>query len=235
MKGGGGKLDVITKQLFALQDEGYKQFHGKLIPEIESNRIIGVRTPELRKLAKTIAKQPYAYDFLKELPHTYYEENNLHGALIPLLYPDIHQCIEEIEKLLPYVDNWATCDMLPPKLFKKHLDIVYDKIKMWLHSDHTYEVRFGIVVLMGNYLDQGFQKEMLSLVAGIQSEEYYIKMAIAWYFSVALVKQYEATISYFTTPVLDTWTHNKALQKAIESKRISKETKDYLRNLKVRN
>lgn len=227
-------MEQITKGLFELQDEEYRKFHAKLMPTIEFDRIIGVRTPKLRKYAKEIAKQPYAKDFLKELPHTYYEENNLHSALINLLYKDIDDLLEKIEAFLPYVDNWATCDMMSPKLFKKNLPLVYEHIKEWLKSDKTYTVRFGIVNLLGYYLDDAFEPEMLDLVAEVKSDEYYINMAIAWYFSIALVKQYDSTISYFTEPKLDVWTHNKAIQKAIESLRISKETKDYLRTLKIK-
>lgn len=218
-----------------MQDEEYRNFHAKLVPTIDINRIIGVRTPQLRKYAKEVAKQPYAEEFLNELPHTYYEEYNLHSALINLLYKDIDDLLEKIEDFLPYVDNWATCDMMSPKLFKKNLPLVYERIKEWLKSDKTYTVRFGIVTLLGYYLDDAFEPEMLDLVAQVKSDEYYINMAIAWYFSIALVKQYDATIPYFTEPRLDVWTHNKAIQKAIESFRISKETKDYLRTLKIKN
>lgn len=227
-------METITKGLFALQDEDYREFHARLMPEIEYDRIIGVRTPALRRFAKETAKQPYALEFLEELPHRYYEENNLHGALLLLIYKDIDTLLEKLEEFLPYVDNWATCDMLSPKLFKKHLPLVYEHIKQWLNSEHTYTVRFGIVTLLGFYLDDAFETDMLRLVAGIRSDEYYVKMAVAWYFSIALVKQYDAAISYFTKQTLDTWTHNKALQKAVESRRIDDDTKAYLRTLKVR-
>ena len=226
-------MEAITNELFALRDEAYHKFHKKLIPEIPEEHIIGVRTPVLRAYAKTLAKRPEAYDFLQELPHTYYEENNLHGALLSLLYKDVESYLTELEKFLPYVDNWATCDMMGPKVFKKNLPLVYEHVKTWIASEETFTVRFGVVTLLGYYLDEAFEPEMLSLAAGIQSEEYYVKMAVAWYFSMALVKQYDATIPYIKDAVLEQWTHNKAIQKAIESRQIDSETKAYLRTLKV--
>lgn len=223
----------ITKDLFELQDLEYREFHAKLMPNIPKEQIIGVRTPALRAYAKKIAKLPEAKEFIKVLPHTYYEENNLHSALLSLLYRDVEELLEQVEIFLPYVDNWATCDMMSPKAFKKDLPLVYERIKEWIKSDHTYTIRFGVVTLLGFYLDDAFEPEMLDLVAGIKSEEYYVNMAIAWYFSIALVKQYDTTIPYFTTPVLDPWVHNKAIQKAVESLRIDSATKDYLRSLKI--
>lgn len=227
-------VDEIQRDLFALQDETYRNFHAKLMPEIEFDRIIGVRMPELRKYAREVARKPYAEDFLKQLPHTYYEENNLHGALLSLIYKDVDILLDRVEEFLPYVDNWATCDMMSPKVFKKDLPLVYEYIKKWIVSEHTYMIRFAIVTLLGFYLDDAFRPEQLALVAGVRSEEYYVKMAVAWYFSIALVKQYDETITYFTTPVLDVWTHNKAIQKAIESRRIPDERKAYLRTLKIK-
>ena len=223
----------ITKDLFELQDLEYRDFHAKLMPNIPKEQIIGVRTPALRAYAKKIAKLPEAKEFIKVLPHAYYEENNLHSALLSLLYRDVEELLEQVEIFLPYVDNWATCDMMSPKAFKKDLPLVYERIKEWIKSDHTYTIRFGVVTLLGFYLDDAFEPEMLDLVAGIKSEEYYVNMAIAWYFSIALVKQYDTTIPYFTTPVLDPWVHNKAIQKAVESLRIDLTTKDYLRSLKI--
>ena len=228
-------MKEILKGLFELQDEEYRRFHARLMPTIEFDRIIGVRTPQLRKYAKQVAKEPYAIEFLNELPHTYYEENNLHSALINLLYKDIEELLDNIEAFLPYVDNWATCDMMSPKLFKKNLPLVYERVKKWLKSEDTYTVRFGVVTLLGFFLDEAFEPEMLRLVADIRSEEYYINMAIAWYFSIALVKQYDTAIAYFTEPKLEVWTHNKAIQKAIESRRIDEGTKTYLRTLKIKN
>lgn len=226
---------TITDGLFALKDENYRRFHAKLIPDIPIDNIIGVRTPVLRKYAKEVAKLPEANIFLESLPHSYYEENNLHGALLSLLYPkDIIAFMEQLERFLPYVDNWATCDMLSPKIFKKHLPYVYERVQKWLQSDAVYTIRFGIVTLLGFYLDNAFEPEMLQLVANVRSEEYYVNMAAAWYFSMALVKQYDATLPYIQNRVLEPWTHNKSIQKAIESRRIPQETKAYLRGLKIR-
>lgn len=226
---------TITDGLFALKDENYRRFHAKLIPDIPIDNIIGVRTPVLRKYAKEVAKLPEANIFLESLPHSYYEENNLHGALLSLLYPkDIIAFMEQLERFLPYVDNWATCDMLSPKIFKKHLPYVYERLQKWLQSDAVYTIRFGIVTLLGFYLDNAFEPEMLQLVANVRSEEYYVNMAVAWYFSMALVKQYDATLPYIQNRVLEPWTHNKSIQKAIESRRIPQETKAYLRGLKIR-
>ena len=226
---------TITDGLFALKDENYRRFHAKLIPDIPIDNIIGVRTPVLRKYAKEVAKLPEANIFLESLPHSYYEENNLHGALLSLLYPkDIIAFMEQLERFLPYVDNWATCDMLSPKIFKKHLPYVYERVQKWLQSDAVYTIRFGIVTLLGFYLDNAFEPEMLQLVANVRSEEYYVNMAVAWYFSMALVKQYDATLPYIQNRVLEPWTHNKSIQKAIESRRIPQATKAYLRGLKIR-
>ena len=226
---------TITDGLFALKDENYRRFHAKLIPDIPIDNIIGVRTPVLRKYAKEVAKLPEANIFLESLPHIYYEENNLHGALLSSLYPkDIIAFMEQLERFLPYVDNWATCDMLSPKIFKKHLSYVYERVQKWLQSDAVYTIRFGIVTLLGFYLDDAFEPEMLQLVANVRSEEYYVNMAVAWYFSMALVKQYDATLPYIQNRVLEPWTHNKSIQKAIESRRIPQETKAYLRGLKIR-
>ena len=226
---------TITDGLFALKDENYRRFHAKLIPDIPIDNIIGVRTPVLRKYAKEVAKLPETNIFLESLPHIYYEENNLHGALLSLLYPkDIIAFMEQLERFLPYVDNWATCDMLSPKIFQKHLSYVYERVQKWLQSDAVYTIRFGIVTLLGLYLDDAFDPEMLQLVANVRSEEYYVNMAVAWYFSMALVKQYDATLPYIQNRVLEPWTHNKSIQKAIESRRIPQETKAYLRGLKIR-
>lgn len=227
--------NIITEGLFELKDENYRAFHAKLIPDIPYEKIIGVRTPALRSYAKEVAKLPEAKVFLQELPHTYYEENNLHGALLSLLYrKDIEEFLTELERFLPYVDNWATCDMLSPKIFKKHLPYVYEKVQKWLESDHVYTIRFGIVTLLGFYLDDAFEPDMLRLVANIKSEEYYVKMAVAWYFSIALVKQYDAALPYIQNQVLEPWTHNKSIQKAIESRRIDQKKKDYLKSLKIK-
>lgn len=225
-------MTSITKGLFALQDEAYRDFHAKLIPTVPKEQIIGVRMPDLRKYAKQVAKSTDVKAFLQELPHAYYEENNLHGALLSLLYRDVEELLDEVERFLPYVDNWATCDMLSPKAFRKNLPLVYGHIRQWLTSPHPYTVRFGIVTLRGDYLEDAFEPEMPELVAHIRSDHYYINMAVAWYFSEALVKQYDAVIPYLQKPILDVWTHNKAIQKALESYRIETTVKEYLKTLK---
>lgn len=221
----------IRAQLFALQDLKYRDFHAKLVPTVEKDCYIGVRTPVLRKFAKVFSKQPEAMEFLETLPHKYIEENNLHAFLIET-FKDFDTALIYTEKFLPYIDNWATCDLFSPKLFKKHPNEVYEKIKLWLKSSHTYTVRYGIVSLLSNYLDSEFRPEMLDLVADIRSEEYYINMAIAWYFSIALIKQYDHALPYLKNKRLDKWVHNKAIQKAVESYRIPSETKQYLKSLK---
>ncbi|MEA4920885.1 MAG: DNA alkylation repair protein [Clostridiaceae bacterium] len=223
----------IQRRLFELQDLKYKEFQCKLMPTVNPETVIGVRTPDLRKLAKDYSKAPEAMEFLKILPHRYYEENNLHGFLIETI-KDYDTAITAVDAFLPYIDNWATCDLMSLKVFKQHLTELYEKILVWLKSDKTYTVRFGIGMLMSFYLDEHFKPEMLELVAGVRSEEYYINMMIAWYFATALAKQYAATLPYIQEQHLDKWTHNKAIQKAIESYRISDEAKAYLRTLKVK-
>lgn len=229
-------MERIQKDLFELRDLEYAKFHSKLIPEIDEKKVIGVRTPILRQYAKKISKEKFAVDFLEELPHTYYEENNLHEELIAIIYKnDIDAIFTHLDKFLPYVDNWSTCDFTPFKIYKKYPEKVYEKVKQWIKEDGVFVKRYGIVTLM-KLLDDGlFKEEMLELVANIDSDEYYINMARAWYFSVALVKQYDAAIRYFISPVMDKWTHNKSIQKAIESRRISNEEKEYLKTLKIKN
>lgn len=228
-----GTEEEVRRRLFALQDLKYKEFACKLMPTVNPETVIGVRTPELRKLAKEIAQTPEAAEFLKILPHAYYEENNLHGFLLETIR-DYEAAVLAVDGFLPYIDNWATCDLISPKIFKKHLSELYAKIQVWLKSGRTYTVRFGIGMLMSFYLDDNFRPEMLALVAGIRSDEYYVNMMIAWYFATALAKQYEAALPYMREQRLGKWTHNKAIQKAIESYRISGETKAYLRTLKVK-
>lgn len=226
--------EQIRADLFAMQDPGYRDFHSKLIPNINPELVIGVRTPELRKYAKQLAKTSMAEEYLSILPHKYYEENNLHGFLIEGM-KDYDSVIIALDAFLPYVDNWATCDMISPKVFKKYLPELLIKIKEWMASDHTYMIRFGIEMLMKFYLDDAFSSEYLEMVASVRSEEYYVNMMIAWYFATALAKQYDTTLPYIEVQRLDIWTHNKAIQKAIESYRITSEQKDFLRSLKCKN
>lgn len=225
--------EVIRARLFELQDLKYRDFQCKLMPTVSPETVIGVRTPDMRKLAKELSKTPEAMEFFKTLPHKYYEENNLHGFLIETI-KDYDRAIEAIDTFLPYVDNWATCDLMSPKVFKKHLPELYEKIREWLKSGLTYTVRFGIEMLMSFYLDEHFQPETLELVAGVKSSEYYVNMMIAWYFATALAKQYDVALPYIQEQRLDKWTHNKTIQKAIESYRITDEQKAYLRKLKMK-
>ena len=223
----------IRRQLFELQDLKYRDFNSSLIPTVDKETVIGVRTPQLRKLAKELSKDPDIGVFLKTLPHKYYEENNLHGLIIEGM-KDYDKCIAEMELFLPYIHNWATCDIISPKVFKKHLPELLDEIKVWIGSDHTYTIRFGIKMLMSFYLDDRFKPECPEMVAGVKSDEYYVNMMIAWYFATALAKQYDAVIPFIEEKHLDKWTHNKAIQKAVESYRITSEQKAYLKTLKVK-
>ncbi len=225
--------EEVRRRLFELRDLKYKEFACKLMPTVNPETVIGVRTPDLRKLAREFSKTPEASEFLKILPHAYYEENNLHGFLIETIR-DYDAAVAAVDEFLPYIDNWATCDLISPKIFKKHLPKLYEKIKVWLISGRTYTVRFGIGMLMSFYLDDDFRPEMIELVAGVRSDEYYVNMMIAWYFATALAKQYEAALPYIQEQRLEKWTHNKAIQKAIESYRIGDEAKAYLRTLKVK-
>lgn len=224
-------MNELQKQLFALQDLSYRDFNSKLIPTINKETIIGIRTPQLRKFAKEFAKSDVCEPFLDSLPHQYYEENNLHGFLLEM-EKDYDKLVEKLDKFLPYVDNWGTCDTIRPKVFKKHLPQLISKVREWLASEHVYTVRYGIGMLLSFYLDDEFRPEYLEWVAQIRSDEYYINMMIAWYFATALAKQYDVTVPYIENQRLDDWTHNKAIQKAIESYRITDEQKAYLRTLK---
>lgn len=226
-------MQQITEQLFALQDLEYKKFHSKLMPTINPDVIIGVRTPNLRQYAKQIKYSTEVELFLKELPHHYYEENNLHGFLIESI-KDFDTCIAALNEFLPYVDNWATCDMMAPKVLKTDLPKLYEWIKIWIASGETYTIRFGVNMLMKYYLEDNFLSEYPELVASIQSEEYYVKMVVAWYFATALAKQYETVLPYLLEKRLDVWTHNKTIQKAVESYRITPEQKEFFKSLKCK-
>lgn len=225
-------MEAIQKRLFELQDLSYKEFNSKLMPTVNPETVIGVRTPLLRKLAKEI-KGSEAEAFLQKLPHDYFEENQLHAFLIEQT-KEYEDCIRELERFLPYVDNWSTCDCMSPKVLKKHLPELLEQVKVWIASGHTYTVRYGIGMLMRYYLDEEFSLEYPDLVASVRSDEYYIKMMAAWYFATALAKQYDAILPYITKMRLDVWTHNKTIQKAVESYRITPEQKVYLKTLKRR-
>ncbi len=224
---------MVRDRLFTLQDTGYREFHSKLIPNVDKEAVIGVRTPALRKFAKEVAKTPMAAEFMKILPHRYYEENNLHGFLIEEIR-EYERCIRSLDVFLPYVDNWATCDLMAPKILKKHLPELLEQIRVWIGSAHAYTVRFGIGMLMRFYLEEAFVLEYADMVAAVRSEEYYVNMMAAWYFATALAKQYEAVLPYIEEGRLPVWIHNKTIQKAVESSRIPKAHKEYLRSLRIK-
>lgn len=224
--------EYIEGRLFELRDPGYREFHSRLMPTIDKETIIGVRTPQLRKLAKEFSRMPESAEFLKKLPHRYYEENNLHGLLIETIR-DYEECLQAVNVFLPYIDNWATCDMLSPKVFGRHLVELLPQVKAWIDSGKTYTVRFGIGMLMRFYLDEEFSVDYARLVADVKSDEYYVNMMVAWYFATALAKQYEAVLPFLEQHYLTKWTHNKTIQKAVESYRITDEQKVYLKTLRV--
>lgn len=227
------KDTMIQKDLFGMQDAGYRQMQVKIIPTVDPDSIIGVRTPELKKYAKELSGTDAAYDFLSDLPHRYFEENQLHSFVISGI-KDYDRCMEELCRFLPYIDNWATCDQLGPKVFKKHRPELLTHIKEWIKDDRTYTVRFAIKMLMDHFLDEDYKTEYPKMVAKVRSDEYYVNMMVSWYFATALAKQYDTAITFIEQKKLDKWTHNKAIQKSVESYRISQETKDYLRSLKIR-
>lgn len=230
-RGWGSVMDNIKKKLFRLQDVCYGDFHSKLMPNIAREKIIGIRVPVLRRFVKDLSEAEKE-DFLQQLPHNYYEENNLHGLII-MESKDYGSCIRELERFLPYIDNWATCDMLRPKILSKHLPELLEKIYQWLASEDTYIVRLAIGFLMSFYLDDGaYQREYLAKVAEVSSKEYYVRMMVAWYFATALAKQYQDALPYMQKGRMEEWTRRKAIQKALESRRVSQEHKEYLRSLR---
>ena len=221
----------ITEELFALQDVSYTAFQAKLTPNIPRELFIGVRVPVARKLAKKLSQKPEAASFLSDLPHTYYDENILHSLLLSEM-KDYDACVAAVDAFLPYVDNWAVCDILSPKIFKKHKTVLLEKIKEWSASEKTYTCRFGIEMLLSHFLDEDFKPAYLEIPASVHREEYYVRMMMAWFFATALAKQWDATIEYLEDRRLDTWTHNKTIQKARESGRITPIQKEYLKTLK---
>ena len=224
---------MIKDELFSLRDENYKKFNSALIPNIDPDTIIGVRVPALRKLSKTLYSSGDYQDFLSDLPHEFFEENCLHAYIVEQI-KDYDVCMAECEKFLPFIDNWAVCDTFAPKVFARHKSDLLAKINLWLLSTHPYTVRFGVCMLMRHSLDLDFKVDFLHQVAKIKSEDYYVKMVIAWFFATALTKRYDDTIPFIENRVLSTWIHNKAIQKAIESLRIEKDKKEYLKSLKVK-
>ena len=225
-------MDKVLKLLNSKADKEYAIFQAKLTPNVAPELFIGVRVPEVRNLAKTFINDKDSASFLEELPHKYYDEYMLHGVLISLI-KDYDKVIYYLDKFLPYVDNWAVCDICSPKCFKKHKIELLKEIEKWIKSKHTFTIRFGIEMLMSWYLDDDFKKEYLEMVSIIRSNEYYVNMMIAWFFATALTKQWGSTIKYIEENKLSPWVHNKTIQKAIESYRITNEQKDYLRKLKV--
>ena len=225
-------MNELQHNLFGMRDAAYAAFIAKLTPGFPPSHFIGVRVPLLRTIARSFAKEEAASQrFLSHLPHSYYEEDMLHGMLISLV-KDYDRCLDLIDRFLPYVDNWAVCDTLSPKVFAKHKAQLLENILRWSSSSHTYTCRFGLRMLMTHFLDDSFSADFLEIPAAIRSEEYYVKMMVAWFFATALAKQWEATLPYLENRQLDPWTHRKTIQKAIESYRIPPERKDYLRTLR---
>ena len=223
----------IREGLACLQDLKYREMQVQIIPSVKPESIIGVRTPELRKMAKELARSQEIGVFLNDLPHLYFEENQLHAFILSGIR-DYAECLCALNRFLPYVDNWATCDQMSPRVFKKHRPELMESIREWICSAEPYTIRFGIGMLMEHYLEEDFRPEYPKMVAAVKSEEYYVNMMIAWYFATALAKQYEAVLPFITEHRLDPWTHNKAIQKSIESYRITPEQKEYLKTLKIR-
>ena len=221
-------MTTLQERLFGLQDKAYAEFHARLIPGVTEDSIIGIRVPVLRTFAKEYIKEAESREFLKQLPHKYYDENMLHGLLISLI-KDYDECIRLTDEFLPYIDNWAVCDIMSPKVFAKHKDELMVKILEWSKSEHTYTCRFGLEMLMTYFLDKDFKPEYLDIPASVHSDEYYVNMMIAWFFATALAKQWDATLPYIERKVLAPWTHNKTIQKACESYRVTEEHKAILK------
>ena len=226
-------IETIRKELFAMRDGKYREFQIRLIPTVPPDAIIGVRTPDLRKYAGLLSGRDDVRLFLDDLPHRYFDENQLHAFIVSEI-KDYKRCMEEVKRFLPCIDNWATCDQMSPKAFKKNRRELLEEIKRWLDSGNTYTVRFGIGMLMQHYPDEDFDPSYPEMVAEIRSDEYYVNMMIAWYFATALAKQYRTVLPFIENHRLDEWTHNKAIQKAVESYRISPEQKDRLKSLKIK-
>ncbi|NEX00540.1 3-methyladenine DNA glycosylase AlkD [Pseudobutyrivibrio sp. NOR37] len=225
--------EEIKEGLNARQDVEYRDFQSNLIPNVGIDYFVGVRTPELRKYAKELGKRDDVSEFLDQLPHQLFDENQLHAFIISDM-KDYGKCMERLNQFLPYVNNWATCDQMSPKIFKKHKKELLQEIYTWIKSDETYTIRFAIKMLMEHFLDEDFDIKYAKMVAKVRSEEYYVNMMIAWYFATALAKQYHSILPFITEKKLEKWTHNKTIQKAVESFRITPEQKTYLRTLKIK-
>ena len=226
-------IEEIRNELFNMQDVKYRDFQAKLIPTVEPETVIGVRTPQLRKYAGQVLKRDDIQDFLDDIPHKYFDENQLHAFILSGM-KDYGRCIAEVDRFLPFVDNWATCDQMSPKVFKKHRPELLLKAEEWIASGETYNIRFGVGMLMEHFLDDDYDPKYPELVSKIRSEEYYVNMMTAWYFATALAKQYESVLPFIEDKKLDIWTHNKAIQKAVESYRITDDQKNYLKSLKIK-
>ena len=224
-------IEKLEEQLFEMQDLKYRDFHSKLLPGIDKETLIGIRTPMLRKFSREFAKTPEAEEFLQILPHRYYEENNMHMMIVTGI-KDYETCLAEVKKFLPYINNWATCDLPAPKCFEEYREELLPVIREWLLTTDTYTIRYGIGLLMRLYLDDMYRPEYADLVARVRSEEYYVNMMIAWYFATALAKQWDAAVPYIEQHRLDRWVHQKTIQKAVESFRITPEQKVYLKSLR---
>ena len=222
----------VYEKLLSVQDIKYKEFQSKLVPNISPDTMIGVRTPQMRRIAKEVFGTPTGTDFLKELPHKYYEENIIHFFLISMI-KDFEECVNEVTRFLPYVDCWPVCDQSSPKIFKKNHEQLLPHIKSWIASEHVYTARFGMRMLMNEFLDEDFKPEYLEWIASKRGEDYYLKMMVAWFFATALAKQYEASLPFIENRSLEPWTHNKAIQIALESYRVSDEHKALLRTLRI--
>lgn len=225
--------DRIKQKLFELKQQNLKEFTSKLIPNVDSKNILGIKLPLLRNLAKELYKEYGCNSFLQNLPHVYHEENHLHAFMIEQV-KDYDECLKLTEAFLPYVDNWAVCDCFKPTVFKRNKKKLLLEIKKWITSEHTYKIRFAISMLLTHYLEDEFEPSLLEMVANVNSQEYYVKMVVAWYFATALAKQWDSSIKYLQNKRLSDWVHNKTIQKAIESFRITKEQKEYLRTLKIK-
>lgn len=226
-------INQIRQNLFLLQDRVYQKFHSRLMPNINFANVIGVRVPHLKKYAKTLSKTKNVQVFLDDLPHKFYEENNLH-AFVLCEENNFETCIQKLNIFLPYVDNWATCDSLRPKCFKQNKVLLLAQIKKWLSSQHPFVQRFGIEMLMVHFLDDDFCSEILQIVESVRSEEYYVNMMIAWFLATALAKKWQQTIGLIEKQSLSVFVHNKTIQKAVESLRISPDKKDYLKKFRIK-
>ena len=222
---------TVYERLLKVQDKEYRDFQIKLVPNISPDAMIGVRTPDMRNIAKEVFKSDERDAFLKKLPHKFYEENLVHFFLIAMI-KDFDECVKAVDKFLPYVDCWPVSDQATPKSFKKNHEKLLPLIRKWIKSEQVYTVRFAIRMLMNEFLEEDFRSEYLEWVAGVRGEDYYIRMMVAWYFATALAKQYDASVVYIEERRLDPWTHKKTIQKAIESYRISEEHKEYLKTLR---